>query len=552
MNINIELVKIKRTCDNSHKHCYEIVHQLALTTNANLITQEYFNEFLGILRQSHYNYCLSIHNNSKAIDIKKFIIAHSQRLKINYWDNIISYLTDDEILILIQNQMKLNENFIDNIIDLDISNNAYSWVNFINFLISINGQTKVKSYDYVIMNMNLGQFSRFLNKMSKNYTLGVDNVIVKFINLNKEPLKLNSNKEIGIKIINNFISRPSIIKNTYLIVSNLLGLEQKKEIFNKSISLYDKDIILIMLENKDICPDIGTIIKLTEKSYVRPEGSTNCKQIAEIIDLLCEYGLVITKEIILKLLDHGCYVNNLEKHDITVNGEILAKCASHSYYPYKFDIKPETDILVRECSKYDNLNTIKKLKEFGGIYTRECLEETCKISKNGRVIKYLVNECSVNVSEKCLENFQEAYKIEALDIIMKKYKLHNPDKNNDTVVGKRTIQLDKDSTMTVTPIDININHQDNSIEYEVKNKIRKFFDYKKKMINYIELYELLLKYLISNKLVIGNYFIINEKLSNLLKINHCTIMNIDQIHNILTYFVTIPENIPNTIFNILT
>ena len=58
-----------------------------------------------------------------------------------------------------------------------------------------------------------------------------------------------------------------------------------------------------------------------------------------------------------------------------------------------------TEILIKECSKHDNLNTIKKLKEFGGIYTVECLEEACKVGKNGRVIKYLVTECGVGVTE---------------------------------------------------------------------------------------------------------------------------------------------------------
>ena len=46
-----------------------------------------------------------------------------------------------------------------------------------------------------------------------------------------------------------------------------------------------------------------------------------------------------------------------------------------------------------------------------------------------------------------------------------------------------------------------------------------------------------MKNYISNDLVIGNYFVINSKMSLFLKINHCTIMNIDELHNILTYFI---------------
>ena len=95
--------------------------------------------------------------------------------------------------------------------------------------------------------------------------------------------------------------------------------------------------------------------------------------------------------------------------------------------------------------------------------------------------------------------------------------------------------------MTVTPRNIKINNDD-LVDYELKSKIKKFFNYKKKTIKYNELYQMMLKYLISSNLIIGNYFIINEQMSNLLKINHCTIMHVDQINNILTYFIDIIPN----------
>jgi hypothetical protein len=75
------------------------------------------------------------------------------------------------------------------------------------------------------------------------------------------------------------------------------------------------------------------------------------------------------------------------------------------------------------------------------------------------------------------------------------------------------------------------------MEYILKNKIKKLFEYKKKNILYTDLVELMLKYLIANKLIIGNYFVINNELSILLKLNQCTIINIDQIDNILSYFI---------------
>jgi hypothetical protein len=528
-----ELIKIKRNCDSSHKHCNEIIEKANKFNK--FITQEYFNELFTLFSQSRYSCCLSSSNNTKCYILKEFIIKYSDKFIISSWDMIINFMTDDEILKIIKNQIIIDPDFIINIINLDININYGGKINFLNGL--INHAPKYKCFEYLIMLMNLEIFSKYLNKITKFHTTLIDNIIIKFITKNKDSLKLLENKDIGIKIMNIFSSRSSVLINIFPFISDFMSIEQKKDILNKSINTYDKDLLLLILENRIIIPDINTINKLVEKSYPKPEGSTDSKQIAEIIDLLCEYNLVIDKSIILKLLDHGCYVNNLEKYNLIVDSVILAKCTNLSFYPYKFDIVPTSDILKIECSKYQNLNTIKKLKEFGAKYTCECLEEACKISKNGKVIKYLINECNVKVTNLCLENFQETYKCESLDIIMKKYKLDNPSKYIENSEKKNYIEIDNNSTMTVTPKNIIIDIENNLIEYNLKNKIKKFFEYKKKTIKYDELYQLFLKYLIDNKLVIGKYFIINDKLSNLLKINHCVIMDIEQIYNILTYFI---------------
>ena len=530
------LVKNKKICDQQHKHCQEIC-QIGKQM-LHLVTQEYLDEFFSMLKAPSYNSCLSQTSNKNSNDIKDFIIKCSEFLEIKFWDPIILYFIDEQTNQIINNQKMYIQNFIEKILNLDhITMNYGQRVNFINALLS--HPIKMKSFENIIMSMEIGQFLRYLNKMTKINNAILDNVIIKFVNFNKQALKISGNKEIGIKIINNFINKPQIIKNIYMLISDSLDQTQKTDIFNKCISTYDKDLMFIMLENRDIIPDVNTINKLVEKCYVSSNGFINAKMIADIIDLLCEYGLVITKLIVIKLIDHGCYVNNLEKHGIEIDSEILAKCANNSYYPYKFDIKPNIDILKIECSKHDNLNTIKKLKEFGGIYTVECLEEACGINKNGKVIKYLINECDVKVSDKCLEKFQESYKIEALDILMKKYKIQNPESYKTNQNQSRVIELDTKSIMTVTPRDIKIDRTNEELEYEVKGKIKTFFEFKKKYVKYIELYEIVLKYLISNKLIIGNYFVINDKLSKLLKINYCSIINTDQLHNILTYFIDV-------------
>lgn len=533
------LVPIRKNCDGSHKHCQEIVQTASKSTTQ--ISQQYFNDFLTLIGNSRYSSCISPHYNSKHNDIKKFIISNSVKFKINNdgWTVLLTYMSDDEIYQLILNQQALEPNIISQIISMEVSQtNGYGGkVNFLNMLIT--NVCKIKSFTHLLMSMSLSEFSKYIDKMVKNFSPSIENAIIRFIEKNKNNF-IGSNSQIGLKIIYTFINKPNIIKNVYPEISKLINPEQKREIFDKTISTLDKGLLLLMLENKDIIPDISTITKLVEKSYARPDGATNSKSVADMVDLLCEYGLIIDKPIVLKLLSHGCYVNNFEKHGMVVDNEILAKCADLSYYPYKFDIIPNSDILKKECSKQDNLNTIKKLKEFGGIYTTECLENACGLTKNGRVIKYLINDCGVKISDKCLDEFKQAYRIDALDVIMKKYKTQNPVKKLDTDKDKN-IEINEKSTMNISPRNIKIDLKDDTIEYKLKNKIRKFFEYKKKTIKYTELHEMFLRYLVSNKLVIGKYFVINIELSELLKISHCVIMDTKQIHNILTYFIDLPE-----------
>lgn len=537
---NKELIKIKRNCDVTHKQCVEIVS--VAKQSMNLVTQEYLNDFLKFIKNNNYDCCLTQFNKNKITEIKNFIIKCSEFLNITFWNVIIYYMTDDEICQIINNQKKINSKFIETLINLEIIHIS-SRTNFLNCLLE--QPIKSKSFEAVIIGMDLEQFIIYLNKIHKHIiSTTIENIIIKFINLNKNNIKLNSNKEYGLKIITTFTNKPNIIKNVYGLISDSLTLEQKKDIFNETINLLDKELMLLLLESKTIIPDIDTINKLVQKCNNIHRGINISSQVADFIDILYEYGLVINKQIVIKLLEHNCYINNLEKYGIEVDIEILAKCAHHSYYPYKFDIKPTIEILIKECSKYENLTTIKKLKEFGGIYTSECLEEACKISKNGKVIKYLINECDVKVTEKCLEKFQDSYKIDALSILMEKYKIQNPIKQNETNENENILEIDNNSVMIVKPKNnIIINIEDNDIEYNLNSKLKKLFDYKKKTIKYLELYQLFLKYIISNKLIIGHYFVINENLSCLLKINSCTIMDINQIYNIITYFINDPIKI---------
>jgi hypothetical protein len=61
--------------------------------------------------------------------------------------------------------------------------------------------------------------------------------------------------------------------------------------------------------------------------------------------------------------------------------------------------------------------------------------------------------------------------------------------------------------------------------------------YKRNKILYSELEKLLLKYIINNKLVIANYFILNDEFANIIKLDKGVIMHIDQLKNMIPYFI---------------
>jgi hypothetical protein len=179
---------------------------------------------------------------------------------------------------------------------------------------------------------------------------------------------------------------PNYIDIMKLLYSKTTLEENKKKMIKYALENQNTKLILYFLEDKVIIPDLDTINKLLLKIGIREGPSGINKSIAEIIDIFVDYEFKITKEVILLLLDRGCYINNIEKHNIEIDQDIIDYCAIKSYYPYKFHIKPELKVLLKECSKENNLEIIKMLKERGGEFNEKCLVCACKLYKNGKVV----------------------------------------------------------------------------------------------------------------------------------------------------------------------
>lgn len=517
-------------CDNKHTICQNNINYFK-GSMANL-TKVNFDKFIdAILANGSYNNCLSSYSNRNCDIILDFIVLASGlvEMTLTKFITLSQFLNyDDKLLSMITNQIKLNSKYKKDLVNCKSAKTYYG--NPLNFMSICFGTKKINTIKYMISDMDVNLFFEMIGT-SKEIPADCDKIICDYISRNESIIK---NQHDVCTLLNSFINKPKILKSIYEIMSPTLTPEKKLLILNNVVSsnTLDPSLILIILEANDVLPNTTTITNLLSKVYFRNMGASNAKIIAEIMDIFVLYGFKITKDVVIQLLKKGCYINSIEKYSVPIDEFILEECAELSYYPYDFICVPSPKVMLKECEKENNIDQIKKLKEKGGVITVRCLERACGVRKNGRTLKYIMNDCNIKPDNECLEKFQSVYGIEALDLLMKNYS----NEKEKVIKPSNKIDLDNDSTMTVEKRLIEINSDS---EYTLKNKIKKLFDYKKKTIKYTDLQELMLKYLINHKLIIGNYFIINNELCNLLKISQCTIINMDQLDNILSYFIDV-------------
>lgn len=522
---------ISRGCDHRHSVCQNNLNYFK--NNMLNLTKVNFDKFIdALLMNGHYTNCLTSYSNKNCDILLDFIILASGFIEITLpkFISLSQFMTsDDKLILIISNQVKLNSKYKNELLTCKTAKSQYGTT--LSFMSICFNSKKMNTIKFMMEDMDIISFLDMIVVVKDSVSTDCEKFLCDYISKNEAILKTKNNVN---PLIDSFINKPKILKSIYMAICSTLSPVKKLEILNKIVlsNTLEPSLILIILEANDVLPDNTTITNLLSKVYFRSVGASNAKIIAEIIDIFILYGFKITKDVIIQLLKKGCYVNLIEKYTIPIEESILEECAEIGYYPYDFTCIPPIKVMLKECGKENNLEQIKWLKEKGGIITVRCLEKACGVKRNGRVLKYIINDCNVKPDNECLEKFQTTYGIEALDILMMNYS----NKKDEIVKSNNKIDLNNDSTMTVEKRHIEIS---SDLEYTLKTKIKKLFEYKKKTIKYVDLYELMLKYLINHKLVIGNYFVINNELCNLLKISQCTLVNMDQLDNILSYFIDI-------------
>lgn len=228
-------------------------------------------------------------------------------------------------------------------------------------------------------------------------------------------------------------------------------------------------------------------------------------------------------EIDKELLKYLIYKKIKVEHNIPIDEELLLCCSINHFIPYKIDCIP-TDEIVSEVCKYNNMDHIKKIIEAGGKLEHKHLLYACNLYENGNIIKYLIDHTKPDMQ--ILDRLLERYSAKIyLNVI-------------NTEFYKKDEKIVEFNEELLFKIEKNENDIDNNKKYLIKSKIRNLLNIKKtKKYNINELLILFINYLENNRLIIQNYFILNEELSEIIKTDVNRVLNVSEIKNFVSYFI---------------
>lgn len=140
--------------------------------------------------------------------------------------------------------------------------------------------------------------------------------------------------------------------------------------------------------------------------YYADKQSTDAFKVAKLIDVLIYNGYKITYDDVVFALEHGCFINDIQRFDFKFKTDFLERCAVLGYYPYpNLDIKPTLKCLEVECGKANNVPNIKKMLASNPDLKPDvkCLEKACDHRSNITNIRYLVEVHGVKPNNECLK-----------------------------------------------------------------------------------------------------------------------------------------------------
>ena len=149
--------------------------------------------------------------------------------------------------------------------------------------------------------------------------------------------------------INNGVIIPLLIENGGQPTVNCL----QHVCTNRNISAIRKILQCKIMPTLECFNSLIKNVNMT--AYGKNKESLYASDVAIIIDLLVEYGYVLTYKNVLDALDHGCHINNIGRFNLDFDSQFIEKCSLYGFNPYpNIFVKPTQKCLQIECKlKYD-------------------------------------------------------------------------------------------------------------------------------------------------------------------------------------------------------
>ena len=549
-NINNLNAAFKKCCGN-HCSCKNLLTHIQ--ANKHLLTSDVCLNILNHYSSNPRNYGMLY--CEKCNYFGNMINNTNYKITFNFAQFLINITNTNIMYDLLHKQQSLgnffvNENCLYNCkIFEPYNNNMYTYrhtikndTTLINYIFEKNIINIIKNIPKCI-NLFDYLWSYITNNIYKKKTI-TNEVITYIFSINNKKLNnVHLTNDFHDDIIRIFKNIDLNDDNIYKLICNVTNCDTLYRIllhfiYENKLIMFEKIITKIDVENINL-------IKIFEKI----NGNVN-EYINKFIDVVLNMNIKITKEFVIHLLNFKIKIDNFEKHNIVIDNEIMQKCCDVNFYPYILTIPPQESILIIECSRdvpnkkstlIKNFNTyaIEKLtnfKKIGANFTQKCLDVACNTFNNYEIIKFLINVCNLIINKSCIELYENCNYITGLGDVMNNYCKNFPEDINILKKNEIKITLNENELLKIPKNNKN-NIIDKTHNYKINSKIIKILKCNSNIMLYDKIYELILKYLIANNLVIGQYFIINSFFEEILNINKSTILHIDQLDNILSYII---------------
>jgi len=501
------LNKLIQRCDYSHTVCKktqaDILKHCEKSTNANKLDNDFMLRYLITLETGHYDclnnadrWLLAISKICEKCDPTTDVLLYAAKAGVyalNFFKMLIErgQIIDSSVLEAALTSMQNSSygqslvNYLAEHVDGDYKCLEIACMKNCHLVVSLLLKQKVRPTDKclttAIQNKNVALIETIIR--SNPDVLSLDNIAAACASKNQELIQ---------KIMGKTKITPD--KKCYLAVF-------------KDVCLYSRNSLYR-----------SSYYKKTHTTKQQDNESADAEQVAEIIDILINFGYKLDYEDVVTALDHRCYINNISRFTkIKLDEAFLERCTLYDYCPYEdIAVKPTVRCLAIECGKGD-ISKVKKIIIRGVVPDISCLVEAVSCRKNNlEVIKLLIHEYNIEPNVACLKAFCNTISSSNLTALLTGFS------DNEKIVIVEKI-VEKDNTSNVKKIDIPTDHiGKTNMKENIKLKATaiKFFkiDPKESKRSFMDVRDILILYLKDNKLYKDNLITVDKKLAKLLKL----------------------------------